>query len=243
MAADQSTLSRKLTVSAAIVICCAAAFAVVYGPRFIVYHFARDTYHDPLLAVIPQPLKDYTVNSREGMSFSQFGYEFEAPWKDVDRVDNLKSLTRIYFKGGQFVLFFDPNQKIDRLKVMQDAAAQNGKDLRVLFGSEIPASNYQALNTILSTTPHHESHLIPSNDLVRNGLLLALKRSELVNGASCLYSVGTQNLLGFQKGDPLDKRDRHFEVWVGAQKGTSARITQADINRIVQTLHPIPEQK
>jgi hypothetical protein len=188
------------------------------------------------------------------MSFSHFGYEFEAPWKDVNNVQTFKSLTRIYFKSGRTIVFFDPKQTLDRLKVMRDAATQKGKDLRVLFGSEVPASNYQLLNTILSTTPHHVSLLSPSNDLVRNSILLTFKRSELVNEPRCVYSIETQNLRGFQKGDPLrdekatildlfNERDQDLELWVAMQKGASARITQADINRIVQTLHPIPEPR
>jgi hypothetical protein len=210
--------------------------------------------NDPRLALIPQPLKDYTASLQEGMSFSQFGYEFQVPWKDLDRVRNLKSLTMISFKSGKTVVLYDPKETLDRLKVMRDAATQEGKDLRVLFGSEVPASNYQLLNTILSTTPHHVSLLSPSNDLVRNSILLTFKRSELVNEPTCVYSIETQNLRGFQKGDPLrdekatildlfNERDQDLELWVATQKGASATVTQADINRIVQTLHPIPEQK
>jgi len=252
MATDQGNLSSKLTVSAAILICCVAAFAVLYGPRLIAYHYLRQMYRDePTLALTPQPLKDYGANPQEGMSFSQFGYAFDAPWKDVDTVRNFKSLTLISFKSGQTVVFYDPKQTIDPLKVIRETTAQNGKDLGVLFGRDVPTSNYQVLNTVLSTTPDDYSLLWLSNDLVRHSILLTIKHGELVNGVSRVYSIETEGLRGFQKGDPLhdekativdlfDKQDHHFELWFVTQKGASARITQADINRVIETIRPAP---
>jgi hypothetical protein len=253
MANEQSTRTGMLKTSTWILIGCAAVLALVCSSHILTYYFAREANHnDPLLTLTPQPLKDYRASSQGGMSFSQFGYAFEVPWRDLDKVDNRKSVTRIYFKGGQVVLFFDPKQTVNRLKVMQDAAAQNGKDLRVLFGSEVPTSNYQVLSAILSTTPYRVSLLTPTNTLVRISILLTFKHTELINQPTSVYSVETHNLRGFQKGDPLraeratildlfNEQDQDLELWVATQKGSSAIITQADINRIVQSLHPTSE--
>jgi len=249
MAAEQPKTSRILTALAGIAICCTVALALFYGPRLIVYYYLhRD---EPVFTLTPQSLSDHATNAQEGRSFSQFGYEFEVPWKDVDRVDNLKSVARIYFKSGPVLIFFDPQKRIDRIKAL-DATTQNGNALRVLFGPRAPISNYELLKAILSTTPQDVSPLTGTNDLFRNSMLLTLKLSELPNGVSYLYSIETPSFRGFQKGDPLhdkkviildlfNRQDHELELWVGRQQETSATITQADINRIVQTLHPTSE--
>jgi hypothetical protein len=255
MDASRRNLTRTLLTSLVILIGCSTAVALVCSSRILAYYFARQMNHDdPRLALTPQPLTDYGANLTEGMSFSEFGYDFEVPWKDVDKVRRFKSLTMISFKSGQTVTFFDPQQTVDRIKIMREAAVPTGKDVSVLFGSEAMASNYQLLNTILSTTQRPISILTPSKELVRNWMLLTSKQSELINDPSHIYSIETPRVRGFQKGDPfrdqkatilnlfVDKQDHELQLWV-AMKESPARITQADINRIVQTLHPSSDPK
>jgi hypothetical protein len=62
-----------------------------------------------------------------------------------------------------------------------------------------------------------------------------------------LFSFQGQRLGGFQMGDPLratihidafDDQDRHFEFFIGVAKGKNFTITQAEVNKILQSLRP-----
>lgn len=225
---------------------CAVLFAVFYGPQsWASYEARRMLREEPRLAMVPQPVKDTAVNPEPGKSFSCFGYTFEVPWKDVDRIDNGKTLERIVFKSGRVLLLFDPKEKTDRIKTLQGGSA--------LFGAEAMASNYNLENAILFMTPDKVSLRLSRNEAIRNTMFLMIKSTELKKEESALYSVQSRDLRGFQKGEPsrdkviflelFDDQDREVEVLVAPDKQGRAKITQADVNRIIQTIHPAAESK
>lgn len=61
-----------------------------------------------------------------------------------------------------------------------------------------------------------------------------------------LYSFETSRFRGFQEGGPaqddvviieaFDAQDRKIELWVGAERGSKNRPSQADINGILYSL-------
>lgn len=233
-------------VCVASVLACATLFAVFYGFQTWAWYQTRRMFREePQLAIVPQPLKDTTVNAAEGKDLVCFGYRFEVSWNDVDRVDEGKTFHRIIFKSGRVLIFFDPKEKIDRVAVMQES--------RPLFGPEAMASNYNLEKTILSVTPDRVSLRMPRNEAMGNFLLLGFKTVEIRKDESGLYSIEGRDVRGFQKGEPsrdrvtfldlFDDKDHEFELWIASDKQGKAKITQADLNRIIQTLRRVEEGK
>jgi len=239
-----------VSVSLLVALCGFALLAIFLGPRLVGYEILRSMRHgQPQLAMVPQPLKDTTASSAEGMAFSRFGYEFEIPWKDLSKINDYKTAASIFFKSGRVVMFMDPKQQIDRIKIMNEEAAKKGRDLQAVFGSEIVASNYQFVKAALSMTPNQVSMFKPGNEAARDLILLGNKGTEIVNAESGLYSVEANGFRGFQKGDPsrgegrtllelFDDQDHELVLMISTGNRTTAPVTQADVNCILQTLHP-----
>ncbi len=48
-----------------------------------------------------------------GRKLSFFGYDFEAPWTDVEKEDTRQSFARILFKSGKAIVVFNPAEGVD----------------------------------------------------------------------------------------------------------------------------------
>jgi len=246
--------ARWVIVCIASLLVCAALFAFFYGVQASVWYSARQmAREEPRLAMVPQPLRDTTVNTAAGMPLSSFGYTFEVPWKDVGQVKERGQITSVVFKSGPAIVFFNPSGTTDLVKALQGRDPTQAQQLRALYGQETMASDYDLEKAILSMTPDRVSIFMPRKQAIVNSTLLMMKSVKMRKEQSALYLVQTPNLRGFQKGDPsrdettflelFDNQDHRFEVWIAADKAGAVKITQADVNRIIQTLHPIAEAK
>lgn len=234
---------------------CLAVLFVVFGVQVETYLIARKiTRQKPSMSFVPTPLTDSTPTASSGTKISRFGYELEAPWSDVDRIDDRGGIARVVFKSGRVLVLFNPIDAVDRIHEMQKAAQGTGKpsaDIRKVFGSQATSSNFDLVRTVLSTKPEDAKLSISREDAIKLAILLVLKNSEISNAVGGVFSIQTPALRGFQKGDPeggarmvvldlFDVRDHEFVIWFAAEPSSGVRITQGDINRIVQTLHPAP---
>ena len=246
---DWKKLGSRASISVIGVLCGSVLLAMFLGPRLFPYYLVgKMRRREPLLATIPQPLKDSKAATAEGVTLSRYGYEFEIPWKDIDRINNLKTTTWVIFKSGRNVMVDDPSQKPDRIQVMREQAAEDGHDVRDLFGAATVASNYQLVNAELTMTPERVTLLMPGKELARDFTLLLLKGAEALNTESGLYSVEAHGFRGFQKGAPeagqdrvvlqlFDAQDRELNLSIFVDSRKNAPITQGDVNRVIQTLH------
>jgi hypothetical protein len=85
--------------------------------------------------------------------------------------------------------------------------------------------------------------------MVGNSVLLGNKQIELSRIRHGVYSFQTNSFRGFQEGDPLqnsvvivqafDAQDHRIRLWIGAKPDARPKPTQADINRILYSLHPV----
>ncbi|HWZ45223.1 MAG TPA: hypothetical protein VNW97_17250 [Candidatus Saccharimonadales bacterium] len=217
--------------------------------RFLAWKVQRE---QPLVAVLPRPLNDVSVSQDTGVTLSHFGYQFDAPWDDVEKIDLPGGLFRVAFLSGRVIAFMDPAHEVNAIKVMKDDAAQRGEHLEDTFSPEAIASNYAWLRSRLTVTPSQISFWTPPKQVVQYYVFLNLKGVMMQQAETGLFSIQTQRLRGFQMGDPLraaihidvfDDQDRHFEFWIGAAKEKHTTITQAEVNRVLQSLRPVAENK
>jgi hypothetical protein len=226
--------------------------------RFTIMHRMRREH--PRLALVPQPLTDYSVNPADGMTFSRFGYEFEIPWKDVQRIDDrehsgFKDSVRIVFKSGYVVVFLDPNEQPNRVKEnLKNFLTGMGAESRASVEPYLGGSNFDLESAILRTTSDHVSPSMPRSEVLRQLILLNQKLTETeicidedIGGKSRVYAVQTRTWRCFEKGEPargtlvdlFDDKDREVQIHVMHETWVKVKTTQADVNRIVQTLRPV----
>jgi len=204
---------------------------------------------DHLLSVVPQPLPDTSVSANQGTTLSNFGYQYEAPWTDIVKVTRRdKFVASVIFRSGEALAFFDPASAPDGANIMRVATADSRNVLSV-FGPEAMQSNYALASTILNLTPKSVSLWMSSREATGTAILLQLKPIYTRNAETGLFSVQTSRYRGYQRGDPrrvgyvdllvYDDQDHDFRFLFETAPGKPL-ITQPDINRILDTLKPVP---
>jgi hypothetical protein len=221
----------------------------------------------PELALVPQPLTNYAVNSVAGMNFSYFGYTFQTPWSGVERIDESDAVVRIVFKEGPVVVFFNPKHEgFQTLKDSARKASKPGEDadtaLVSFFGPETMTSSYNFTSACMSMTPDKVQFFTAKLKAARSFRLLLIKQSKLKRAfmlrggtGSSLYYLNAGNVRGFQavvrspNGGTFstlflsDNSDHELSLIVTTSKEAKTRVTQEDVNRVIQSISPLVEQK
>ena len=251
MAIPRKRLNARLTLCFLGFLCATVLGFIFLGSRLFAFDMVRRMRNEhPELAAVPQPLPDSTVNPAEGMSLARFGYAFEVPWKDLDGIRDFDSGSAMSFKSGRRVMFMGPKAHVDRIKTIFESSAGSGKDPRSVLGARTLSSNYEFVRASLETDPTRASLLTPTNEIIRASILLLIKYSESTGFKSGLYGLESAGFRGFQKGSPatgengatlqlFDADDHEIEIHVATANPTLAPVTQADLNRILQTLRRI----
>jgi hypothetical protein len=225
------------------------AVADVLGPPIGIFVTARmEGRRVPAVKVATEALADYSVSNVPGTTLSYFGYEFEVPWKASFKEKTVgKNLVQLKFQSGQDVLLIIPaNQGGLLTEIVQDQSLKMG-DLKLIFGDLMNRSPYDQYGVLLNTTPQSIRAFGPRADAVRGVTLLTRKAIAvgpgLVTGS---FSFAFPGKRGFQIGDPqkasrvdlevFDDAGHHIEILCGTAGGTD-RFSQAEINRIIMTLH------
>jgi len=208
-----------------------------------------DVRNEKELWVVPRPLPTLpAVSSIKGKTFSYFGYQIDSPWADVKQEKALKFMTVLYFSGGQLIAIHDPAQMPDDVQIMEQADGEHGARIKNIFGEDTMRSNYALRSRILNLTPGDLRLSFSWREMASNSTLLMLKPMWSLQSKDGLYSFETNFLRGFQEGDPardnmvvidaFDAQDREIELWIGSQRGTAVRPSQADIDGIVWSVRP-----
>ena len=134
----------------------------------------------------------------------------------------------------------------------EDYSQMGDKDnhnLRKLFGPEATKTNYAFHQSMLAETPAELKPWMSQRDAYRSSMLLMVKAISSVGGETGLFKAQANGWKGFQFDDPAkepkkvtlelyDSQDRHVEIIFMTKKGAGADITQADVNRALETLKP-----
>ncbi|MFQ5853481.1 MAG: hypothetical protein ACE5JU_23225, partial [Candidatus Binatia bacterium] len=89
-------------------------FGVLFGVQTAaVFYLKKPQGEFPELYVLPQRLQVPSKLKFAGRKLSLFGYNFEAPWADVEKEDTRQSFARILFKSGKAIVVFNPTEGVD----------------------------------------------------------------------------------------------------------------------------------
>jgi hypothetical protein len=202
--------------------------------------------HVPIAKMRPVALSDHSVTLGTGTKLSAFGYDFEVPWQDVD-TDNVKrkAMVLIPFHSGLDVLVAHSSTH----ELIDTAMSISKLDLahfRAVYGDEAAQSDYKFLTLAFNTTPDQASLFDSKADVARK-FTLVLYKSIIVPGDTGIFEVQTPEFRGFQYGDPSKHPKRVTVSLYSASGGVEfsfaqkdmkpLTISQADINRVIQTAH------
>jgi hypothetical protein len=233
------------------------AYLLFFGVQtFFIWETRRVARKEPIVWVTPVQLLDSSMSQAPGKQLSYFGYVFEVPWDDIDQertkvIGTNKAI--IAFRSGNVVSFWSgpPDGLISGL---QGNGKIDQKSLRQLFGDEAAQSDYALERAILDITPAKFSLLTPKRLAIQQGMFFSMKTIMLPRGAeSGVFSVSTNEFKGFQYGRPqsppkllsveLFKSDGQVDILFGQKLNGSTTISQADVNRVVQSLHKVTAEK
>ncbi|MGB8411191.1 MAG: hypothetical protein WCE23_00040 [Candidatus Binatus sp.] len=198
---------------------------------------------DPSLWETPVALKDLSISKAPGRKLSYLGYEFEVPWDDLDeqKTKLVRSWQVIAFHSGKSILFYtSPPSDAER-------------ELNRLYGDATVPSGYFLNRAVLEATPGDIGLLTPRGAAARTIVLLLIKSIQVSanEGESGIFLIETKDFHGFQYGNPAsrppqieadlfaDKVHLHF---VFPERKHAGFISQAEINRVIQSVRPVHQQ-
>jgi hypothetical protein len=233
-----------------------AGFSVKYGLQTLTWYEAnRWASVNPWLREVPKPLPaSATAPARtaKAAQVKTLEYQFNAPWA-ISKVTPSALYLEVRFVPGQVIDYFDPDVQLDTLGSLRKAKSGEYDKFISVFADNPIASNYALYSAVYGASPAQLSPWVPMRDAIRLNALLRWKLEfgfdfEPGEGASIsLLEVGRNR--AFQFGDPVkgpvaervfDEHDRQFRFLFTAVAGSNAKMTQDDVNMVVQSLKPIP---
>ena len=207
----------------------------------------------PLVKKTPKELTDLSVSQAPGQKLSYFGYEFEVPWDlDEQKTKQIGKMELIAFRSGNAILFSKAAPR-EFVQTFLSSTKVDPDKVRNFWGEEALESDYSLHRLILEATPGQVTLFTRREDAARGAMLLVMKGIMIPrSGESGVFRLRTGKFQGFQYGDPQARpKSLNVEIFADdgglsfafAQKaeGTALAITQAEINRVVQTVHKISE--
>jgi len=239
-----SRFFRRILVT--LVISCGVILAGAFwiAPMALSYYVAKTV---PAVAgVIPTDLSDHSVSQAPGLRLSYVGYDFDVPWNDLD-----EAKTVLYPKHKrektEVVLAFHSGL---RLVVTAVPAREFAREFAAEFTTspqQPRTSDYVLVRDIYEFSPEKMHYLSLSSELQsRDQAMLNLKSILSAQPAqNGIFNIQSASYKGFQQGNPQVRQDSllvtlysdegsvQLKFW---QKDYPAGVTQAEINRIVQSL-------
>jgi len=229
-------------------------YLLLFGFQTGDWLLTRYEYRDfPNAMKTPVPLGDLSISTVPRTRVSYFGYELELPWDDVDET-NSKTLGKIRvtaFRSGNALWFscLPPRNFVS--EVIKDGHL-DPTAFRESYGDAAYRSDYDFYRMILAVTPKKITPFESKEQAARNSWLLLVKTIAMPNADTGLYSIQTQNFRGFQFGDPKGKpfkiTDELYNdaggidiIFLQNQKVQGPAISQAEINRVLQSLHKVAD--
>lgn len=238
------------------------AFGVVNWilPLAMSFYAARSA--PAIVRISPQRLNDSSVSAAAGTKLAYFGYELEVPWTDLEARStqlfpkNAPTPNRadLHFRSGLrlIVTALPPTEWENNFGREMHLPP---KDLEAAFGRDVMNSDYRFLKMVYEFTPSKMDHWSATKSGVsRDELLLVLKSIIPLRAAeSGIFYLQNDHFQGFQQGRASPRQDviglhmfaddGSIEMMVFQQAyKNSARITQPEINRIVQSLRKTPKE-
>jgi hypothetical protein len=250
-----SHIRRLRVLTFSFVLLAVAVCGGYFAPQVVMYFRIRSSLNDakwrlPILHSVPKPLSGTAASTAEGTTLSYFGYRFEVPWTGIEREINEGRWSRVTFQGGQLVECFNP-QYFQQDPIHRPYEIDPSMYDRAFEGTP-KGSKYEQLRNVLSWTPAEFQPFCSHQAFARSFVLFTLKSEWFAHSVPGpqVHSVEAAQCRGFEMTTLRQKRqtvalrlfdaeDHWYQLNVSARE-TGVRITQPEINRIIQTFGPSP---
>ena len=198
-------------------------------------------WEQPLLWTVPVELADQSISKSAGRKLSYLGYDFEVPWDDLDDANTkrIRAWQVINFQSGITIVFMghEPAGLLERFRSKGVVRGRYGDD-------------YATARHILDASPNKITPFTSRREAIDAFWSLLFKQGFMMNGESAVFLIRTPDFRGFQYGNP-ESDDREIRDELYSQQGSigfmfrsgkSVRISQAEINRVIQTVEPTIKQ-
>ncbi len=222
---------------------------LLFGAPFVL---TKRDLKNPAMWKVPARLPDVAISIASGMKLSYFGWEFEVPWKDLDP-GKTKPIGEppmewqvITFRSGRQIVFIRrPANYWSKVLFRPSDAYTEKAYKRWLFGADA-SSDYAFTRAMLEATPDQLGLFTFRGE--RLTLLLLFKSIDIAahDAQSGIFMIDTSDFKGFQYGNPESRQPRIdavlysdkgcVEFWFRSRPPDKAPISQADINRVIQTV-------
>ena|SRR5207248_2407196 len=205
----------------------------------------------PVVKKTPTELPDQSIAQGSARKLAYFGYEFEVPWEvDEAKSKQVGQLQLVEFRSGISLVISRSAPKEFVTTFLQT----NPSGMRGLYGENVFQSDYLLKEMILEVTPKKVGLLTPQKEAVGSAMLVIIKGIMMPHGGeSGIYRIQTGDFLGFQFGDPRNRpRSLTVEIYDGdgglgfiftqRPNGSAPASTQAEINRVIQSLRKSTNQ-
>jgi YcxB-like protein len=215
--------------------------------------------------VIPHPLPDTAQAHLTGSSFQAFGCSVQLPWTSSTNPDELsheesatggddeylgKGAAIASSNDGIYLQFSNPILQSEPLPLLLRRSGSRAADnTRKNFGAENLTSKFNFRRASVYTQPSDTRlfDLSTRNHGVFNRLIIKGRSWPNLPLREPTYELHIAGIRGFQIGDPsqaplhlvldlYDPQDRHIVLYLRGEINATGRITQPQINAIIQSL-------
>lgn len=205
----------------------------------------------PVLRQTPIAVQDSAFTESAGRNIAFCGSAFDVPWSDADtaKTKTGANTTILYFDSGLEVVLkcLPPREFVEGVL---SSFKVNPTVFRQAYGESAVRSDYALWRLILETTPEAMPLGTPHRRQGAIMAMLVLKATATPPADSGIFAIHSDEFDGFQYQDPharpksvlmdLFAQDRGLEfIFLSSHKDASPPISQADINRIVRTIHKV----
>ena len=265
---DQDKSSARPAIILLLVVFLVAGFTVKFGLQTLTWIEGKLWNSDsPWLANVPQALQQSDVapapmammamTAKPGKpapppQVKAYNYEFKSPWPGNPAVKGSLTYTQFLYDSGPVVVFFDPDSQVDTMHALKTSNPTEYQRFADVFADKPLDKNYDMYQAVYAAAPAQQSPLMNPRDAMRINVLLLWKLSFGLD-LPCdgqFYSFAWGNAKGFQFGDPgknvpvavraFDDRDHQFRFIFATAGGAAGKISQNDINTVLQSLQVVP---
>jgi hypothetical protein len=209
--------------------------------------------NDPTMWKVPAALPGLSIAMTPGLKLSYFGYEFDVPWNDLDPKKTRPigkppwQWQMICFRSGRTIMFIrHPASRWSKALFSPKDSYVQRTYMSWTFGADA-SSDYAFTRAMLEATPDQLTSFMLRFKRDRLTTLLLLKSVDwnLSGAKSGLFMIDTATFRGFQYGNPQGHPTRIEDVLYADNRSVefsfrfcppSPAISQADINRVIQTV-------
>jgi hypothetical protein len=265
---DQDKSSARPAIILLLVVLLVAGFSVKYGLQTLTWVEGKLWASDsPWLKNVPQPLVQPAadaapmammavtarpVKPAQPAQVKAYNYEFNSPWSGNPNVKGSLTYTQFLYDSGPVIVFFDPDSQVDTMRALKTSNPAEYQRFADIFADKPLNSNFEMYQAVYDAAPEQLSPVMNPRDAMRLNVLLLWKLSFGLD-LPCegqFYSFASSSAKGFQFGDPgknvpvavraFDDRDHQFRFIFTTAGGAAGKISQSDINTVLQSLQVVP---